>query len=333
LYRNQGKKMLEQYHNYSFHKAIERVYPEYEWYIWLFKNSSRNYWEHRENQQRYLDWLSSVLGVVTQQDWYTVLLEDVLENGGAMLCGKYGGSHGAALQALYPQYEWYPWLFTHSPSKFWSSWSNQRRYLNWVAEELGIETQHQWYSISNEDIISMQGTTLLGQHNSSMHRALQYVYPEYEWHGWFFEILPRNYWKDINNQRKFLDWIESEALIEHKEQWYTTDTNQLRTLGIHRLLCIYNNSLIDMLQAVYHEHTWYPWLFDRVPPRTHSILFITQIVTFVLFPSIYHSNISILHISYFSLRHIVQLIFIETNSNISILHISLYSLPPIVTYQ
>jgi hypothetical protein len=46
------------------------------------------------------------------------------------------------------------------------------------------------------------------------------VFPEYEWLPWKLERCPRGFWDDINNQRKFLDWVSKELKIEEFSDWY-----------------------------------------------------------------------------------------------------------------
>jgi hypothetical protein len=44
--------------------------------------------------------------------------------------------------------------------------------------------------------------------------------PEYEWLPWKFVRLQNNYWNDVNNQRKFLDWASKELKIKEMSDWY-----------------------------------------------------------------------------------------------------------------
>jgi hypothetical protein len=49
---------------------------------------------------------------------------------------------------------------------------------------------------------------------------LSAVYPEYNWLPWKFDRLPRNFWNEIANHRKFLDWAANELEIKEFSDWY-----------------------------------------------------------------------------------------------------------------
>jgi hypothetical protein len=46
------------------------------------------------------------------------------------------------------------------------------------------------------------------------------VYPEYEWLPWKFKICPKNYWEDVNNQRRFMEWSARQLNIKEMSDWY-----------------------------------------------------------------------------------------------------------------
>ena len=43
---------------------------------------------------------------------------------------------------------------------------------------------------------------------------------DYNWVPWKFSVVPKNFWKDKNNQRKFLEYYAKENNIENQEDWY-----------------------------------------------------------------------------------------------------------------
>jgi hypothetical protein len=46
------------------------------------------------------------------------------------------------------------------------------------------------------------------------------VYPEYNWLPWKFVKSPNNFWDNMQNQRKFMDWASKELKIAEKSDWY-----------------------------------------------------------------------------------------------------------------
>jgi hypothetical protein len=46
------------------------------------------------------------------------------------------------------------------------------------------------------------------------------VYPDYTWLPWKFTAIPRNYWENIQNQRKSVDWAAAQLNIKEMSDWY-----------------------------------------------------------------------------------------------------------------
>src|SRR5690606_37908352 len=47
--------------------------------------------------------------------------------------------------------------------------------------------------------------------------------------------------------------------------WYKVTALDLKELGGNSLLELYDNSLLKLLEHMYPDFRWYPWLFDKVP--------------------------------------------------------------------
>ena len=74
-------------------------------------------------------------------DWYKVRRRDVVAHGGSGLFKSHTSLY-EALSAVYPDYQWEYLNFVDSASKikngFWDSLENQKKFLDKVAQELGI---------------------------------------------------------------------------------------------------------------------------------------------------------------------------------------------------
>ena len=46
------------------------------------------------------------------------------------------------------------------------------------------------------------------------------VLNEFTWLPWKFGNVPSNYWSDIQNHRKYLDWVAKELNIKSFPDWY-----------------------------------------------------------------------------------------------------------------
>ena len=53
------------------------------------------------------------------------------------------------------------------------------------------------------------------------------VYPEYDWLPWRFVKCTQQFWGDVKNQRKFMDWAGKELNVQDMSDWYkvTTEVN------------------------------------------------------------------------------------------------------------
>ena len=107
---------------------------------------------------------------------------------------------------------------------------------------------------------------LIQQHNGSIYRLLTSVYPHYEWLPWKFEKTPRNFWDNVNNQKKFMEWAGKQLKINEMSDWYKVTVKDLSSVGGSSLVSHkYNNSLISLLSTLYPEYEWLPWKFKLCP--------------------------------------------------------------------
>lgn len=161
------------------------------------------------------------------------------------------------------------------------SW--QRRQLDWIGEQLGVQSQEDWYYITGEDVKQVGGgSNLLCEHyNNSYFTCLKKVYPEFEWNASQFVGIPhyishpkpRNYWTDKQHRRAFMDSVAEQLGIKTLEDWYGVQTRQVAECGGDQLLKNYfNNSLFATLKSVYDEFEWNPLLFKSAPLYYWNIL-------------------------------------------------------------
>jgi hypothetical protein len=98
----------------------------------------------------------------------------------------------------------------------------QRQFLDWAGKELKIKEFSDWYKVTYNDIIKMGGSyLLLTKFGNSPSLLLSTVYPEYDWLPWKFYKGPKNFWTDLKNQRKFLDWAGKQLNVKDFSDWYS----------------------------------------------------------------------------------------------------------------
>jgi hypothetical protein len=69
--------------------------------------------------------------------------------------------------------------------------------------------------------------------------ALAVAYPEHKWRVPHRHYKPHGYWKDVDNQRKFLDQLASKLNIQRPEDWYSVPSATIFKEGGNFVYTIY----------------------------------------------------------------------------------------------
>jgi hypothetical protein len=64
-----------------------------------------------------------------------------------------------------------------------------------------------------------------------MVEMLTAIYPERTWYPWLFGRVPTGYWDDINNERRFFDWIAQKLGILQHQDWAKVTMKHLKDIG------------------------------------------------------------------------------------------------------
>jgi hypothetical protein len=72
------------------------VYPEHNWKVETSDRKPKGYWNDKSNQRKFFDQLALKLNVKKPEDWFSVRLQTVLDNGGSFVKTYYNQSlvHG-----------------------------------------------------------------------------------------------------------------------------------------------------------------------------------------------------------------------------------------------
>jgi hypothetical protein len=77
---------------------------------------------------------------------------------------------------------------------------------------------------------------------------------------------PKNYWKNPQNQQKFLEDVYSDLQFTKLEDWYqVTAEKLLERPGGPSILRVFGFSPLKLLEAVYTHHKWDPFKFKKSP--------------------------------------------------------------------
>ncbi len=119
-----------------------------------------------------------------------------------------------------------------------------------------------------KDVLQVRAaTSALHYYDRNLKRALEEVYPEYEWHPWLFThfILEDNFWESEKNRRSYLDWlgrthlnIQNSNSPQERPKWYSIQPgifSFIKDNGGAYFLRYYNMSLITAIKDIYSGNT------------------------------------------------------------------------------
>jgi hypothetical protein len=258
LKNNYGSGLLSKYNN-TLIKLVIAIYDEFTLYEWKFKCGVYNhFWDNIENQKRYMNWLYKKIKYKSMEDWHNLTLDIVRKNyGKTFISQHYGNSIINLLKKIHPEYNWKEWLFLLSPEGFWNDINNQKRYIEWFKVKMNIQTIEEWYNIKLEDFLNNKGYMLIEYYNNSYSNVIKSFFPNYKWVEWKFTQPPNNFWKDINNQKCYMDWLYEELEFTKVEDWYKVTKEILYANCGDGLLChYYNSSPTKMIKTILSEYKW-----------------------------------------------------------------------------
>jgi hypothetical protein len=222
-------------------------------------------------QKLYLEWLSSLWGFKTLEDWYQVTRQRILEApfGFQFLNSAGDISLNEIFKSMWPQHYWIPWKWPSVPQDVWTLQA-QRQYFLSKTKNDNLDSL---YQLTRHDVDKEAGTTLLHQYANSpspLQVALRNCFPEHRWLSWRFHPLQTGYWDAKKNQREFLqffiDSMSKKSRNFHFSSWHSVSPADLASDAAGAsLLRHFGGSLIRALQSAFPEHEWLEWHFTAVP--------------------------------------------------------------------
>ena len=263
-----GNPLLYAIHGSSFYSMLSSVYPEYDWLPWKFNYLPRNYWDNVNNQKKFMDWAGKELQINEMSDWYNVhfqvenslkfrpIEQKIIELGGlSLLMKKYKGDKSTLLSTVYPEYNWLPWRFLHTPKTFWDNKDNQKKFLEWAKEQLGIKEFEDWYNVNQMvfggerwGLILQELSKIGGVTRLPLVEMLQNVYPEYPWISFKFASITPQQWntilqgflngfqsfniKDPERRLQYVKHLETMLNIKTEQEWNHLTQKDLRLVKL-----------------------------------------------------------------------------------------------------
>jgi hypothetical protein len=212
----------------------------------------KGFWKDPQKQVVLMDKLKKELNIQREEDWYSISSSTVEQKGGEYVLRKYfDRSLPKALASLYPHYNWKPWMFGQVPKEYWDTIANQRKYFDWLEDELGIEKKEDWYKINRKEVQRRGGSWVLKKYyGDSLVRALLTVYPDHNWLLWMFQRIPNGSMTSTQLDHSF-SWFSKQLGIKTMDDWKYISVRDFYNLKGGRSILYYSGGLYNLLNRFY----------------------------------------------------------------------------------
>jgi hypothetical protein len=208
---------------------------------------------------RYLEWLKGQLSITKPEEWNQITKREVEQLYGSgllkqyRLCHKYNAyiiMHGSLIKALrdvLPEKE----VYDDIPYSYWNDRSNRQEYLTTLSRRMKVFSAEDWYKVNMEELVKRGCKGLDTMYKGSLYHILSDTFPEQSWELHLFQHLSPSFWNDPYNHGQYLKSLESSLGVSMPTDWYKVNPSKIVQLGGTKMLQIYNNSLLQLLEAVY----------------------------------------------------------------------------------
>lgn len=261
---NRGHGILE-YYNHSFIQMLLTLFPKYDWKPWLFQKAPRGYWAEIENCRKYARWFEFESGIEKNEDWYRIQQSDLYERNGYGVMDHFDCSVQQFLKAVYPDYDWIPWLFEQVPNKFWGKQENRIAYMNWLAKSLGYKKPEDWHQVTRLIISNNQGASLM-QFGIRPIDLVRELYPNRIWHRWRFQKVSEKFWAVKSNRIDYLNWLGKLLGFKSPDDWRKIRRRDFKEHeGIGLIDGPYGRDLAKATKELFPDRQWNAWEFIKTP--------------------------------------------------------------------
>ena len=247
-----GNGILSRYKG-SKSKALQTVYPNYDWKITNWKQLPKNFWKDQNNIRNYIKEMELRLNIQKKEDWYSLPVYKVSKYLGTTRSLIHRDGLCKVLSIAYPEIDWDYGLFHKVPQGFWIDPKNQLSTIESIAKKLNIKKLDDWYNVKYLDIVKYGGRGVIRYYNGDKLAMLKAIYPEHDWDRSLASHLPHNYWRDSGNIIKYIDGIRQLFCIKNKEDWYRVSLQQIKST---KGGSIAKSGFFQALQHTYPDQKW-----------------------------------------------------------------------------
>ena len=170
------------------------------------------------------------------------------------------------------------------PIEYWKDKVNQRQFFERLAEEFCIQKpESYWYQITKQDVESRIGESFLETYYEGYHiKALESIFPEFQWQVWRYQVVPRGYWDKDDNIISYIQWLADKLNIREQDDWYLVTVDQIDFLNGSFVRRKHGN-FISLLAKYFPKYQWSITHKNRFSPGKTQTFLTKNIST--LFPN------------------------------------------------
>ena len=194
----------------------------------LFKNPNQSpgYWENKENILQFLSEIQQKYNLNTPEDWNSITLQHIQENGGCTLMSKFSMYELKCMACPEGKLIFNP----KQSSEYWEDKENILKFLCKLKQLYNLNTPEDWNSITHNQIQSNGGGGLLKKY--SMFELKCLACPEGK--SIFNnpkQRTPLHYWDDESNRNLFFENLKSKYNLQTPQDWKRISRNQIISQG------------------------------------------------------------------------------------------------------
>ena len=254
----EGEFILRKFRN--FEELLIFYFPERSWDPSCYNRASNAY---------FLDEIKSGLNVNKIGDWQNVKFSEIKKYSQKWQKYQFIKKFDNLFSLLNSVYNWKNRFYylvqipRILPEFFWDLQEFQRSYLQFIFTELGFSDPSGWTKLKKSQINSFHGKKLILKYSSILH-ALESIFPEYIWSPHIFSKVPNHFWEPLDNQRKFLKFIENKFNLKTSRDWGTLPLQNVIEFGGDFIIRKYD-SLFDCLSTLFPSTSWNIFDFRTSP--------------------------------------------------------------------
>ncbi|EFA84822.1 hypothetical protein PPL_01815 [Heterostelium album PN500] len=253
---NYGRSLLDKHYKGDHIEAIIANIGQPDTILkhWHFPTLQKQYWNDQTRRQ-FTCWLAKhcEFGEQPSDQWHYLRTNDFLHNSGNHIIGYYGDVP-TALQKLFPEFQWKPWLFERTPTGYFRSVENAKLYLEWLAPQLNITEPTDWYKVTQKDFRTHQGFHLLKCYQTTPAKVVMTVLPDlHKWQSWRFVV--------IKSKKCNIDYLDD--MIQHlRSESKEITLENIEAIGGSSILQHFGGNIEEALKLLENKEAY---LASQVP--------------------------------------------------------------------